>query len=415
MEDLPTSLLIQQEQARPRTGEELETFGKYAASLYLTGRCGTLSGAVVETVKSAELAPEQVRRVVEFTNTSAYLKKFASEGPGHKVVTFKGGPASFPDVIRDLNDGGGGSVFDKVASFGTSDYLLPPPDLAGLAEQNLARLGVVNSKLAAAFQTNDIPLPYEEPLRDVLDTKDKLAGLYDEATHELSGLETRYMDLCEMLFGQVKQAALEGTPLGHIVTVMSTVTDEPEFVKSAFYMLSERLVENEVFHSHAALADSLQKTAGAGMVNPSHPLVGIFGDYCDTLAKTAAYRQVREEVAFELDNLTTFIQKASSVASSIRGVAEQVPKAWSAATSATAKASQPISEFVSELGLPKAAPIVGNAVKYAPHIAAALAGEEMYQKAKNHPAGQAAKNFILGRVPYTHQNMIRQYNMQMGM
>jgi hypothetical protein len=410
MEDLPTSLLTQQEHVKPRTGEELETFGKYAASLYLQGRCGTLSDAVVETVKTAGLAPEQVRRVVEFANTSAYLTKFAEVGPGHKVVTFAGGPAAFPDVIRDLNDGSGGSTYDPVPA----DYSLPPPDVEKMASRNAERLGLEDAKLASAFQAEPADIPYEEPLREALDTRDKLASLYDEATFEISGLETRLMDVSNLLFQQVKQASLEGVPLGHLVSVMGSVSDEPIFMKVAFEMLTPRLVANEVFSSHSAVATSLEKYAGAGVVNPAHPLVGIYEDYCDTLQKLAATRHVRDEVAESLDILSTFIQKSAGVASGIREVASKLPKAWEAATQGAAKASKPVSDFVSELGLPNAAPYVGAAVKYSPHIAAGLAGEDLYQRAKANPAVHGASNFVLSRVPYTRQNMIRQLELQQG-
>lgn len=410
MEELPTSLLLQQEHARPRTGEELETFGKHAASCYLSGRCGSLSEAVVETVKSAGLAPEQVRRVVEFANTSAYLEKFASAGPGHKVVNFAGGPASFPDVIRDLNDGGGGSLQDS----GMGDYSLPPPDMGKMAVANLARLGLTDAKLAAAFQVEEAVLPYEEPLREVFDTRDKVASLYDEATHELNGLETRYLDLCDLLYGQVKQASLSGVPLGHLLTVWQTVTEDPEFFKVAFGMLSPRLIDNEVFHSEVDIVSSIEKTAGAGLVNSAHPLVGIFGDYCETLQKLAATREVHEDLVGQLDILDTYIPKAASKAASAREAAGYIPKAWGAARTLAARASEPVGKVVGALGGETAGQIASGAVKYSPHIAAGLAGEEVYQHAKNNPAAQAATNFVAGRVPYTHQNMIRQYNLQMG-
>lgn len=414
MEDLPTSLLTQQENARSRTGEELETFGKHAASLYLRQRCGTLSEAVVETIKTAGLAPEQVRRVVEFANTDAYLKKFASEGPGHKVVNFKGGPASFPDVLRDLNDGGGGTVFDKAAS--VSDYRLPPPDVAALASRNLERMGFMESKLAEAFHVEEVPLPFEEPLREAADMKDKVAGLYDQANYELSGLETRYMDVCDLLFNQVKQASLEGVPLGHVLTIWHTINPDPEFCKAAFAMLTPRLVENEVFHSPVAVASSLEKTAGVGMVNQAHPIVGIYEDFCGTLTKMAATRAVRDEAAEQLDVLSNFLKKANaaSAGQTVKEIASHIPKAWGAVTGATARASKPVAEFVEGAIGPRAAWAAERAVKYAPHIATGLAGEEVYQRAKAQPAVQAAKNFALARVPYTHQNMVRQYNLQMG-
>lgn len=415
MEELPTSLLTQQEQAKPRTGEELEIFGKYAAKLYLAGQCGTLSESVVEAVKTAGLGPEQVRRVVEFANTSAYLEKFASAGPEHKVVTFKGGPASFPDVIRDLNDGSGGSVFDKAAAASFADYALPPPDAALLASNNLLRLGLLDTKLAQAFEVNEIPIPYAEPLREAADMKDKLAGIYDEARYELSGLETRYMDVCDLLFQQVKQASLEGVPLGHVIQVWGTVTEDPQFYKVAFEMLAPRLVENTVFETAVAIAESLEKTAGVGMINPDHPMVGIFTDFCETLAKMAAYREAQNEVAEQLDVLSTFLTKASGVGSAVReALTEHVPKAWRAATGLAARASKPVSEFATDLGGETAGRLAGGAVKYAPHLAAGLAAEELYQRAKNQPGVQAVKNFTMARVPYTHQNMMRQYNLQMG-
>lgn len=407
MEELPTSLLTQQEQAKPRTGEELETFGKHAANLYLSGGCKTLSEAVVESVKTAGLSPEQVKRVVEFANTGAYLSKFANEGPTHKVVNFEGGPASFPDVIRDLNDGGE-PVFNKAASL--NDYFLPPPEVAPDVDGD-------NEKLAAAFQAENVVLPYAEPLREAADMKDKIAGLYNEAQHEIDQLETRYLDLCDMLFKEVKQASLNGVPLGHTLQVLGSAAPSTDYIKVAFEFLSPKLVENQVFVSHTAVTDSLQKTAGVGLVNSDHPMVGIFSDFCDTLTKLAATREAQVEAAEQLDILSTFLKKASkaSQAGEVAGkVLGQIPKAFRAVSDVAARASVPVEEFVSKAIGPNAGMAAGTITKYAPHAAAALAGEEIYQRAKNQPALRAASNFALSRVPYTHQNLVRQYNLQMG-
>lgn len=417
MEDLPTSLLTQQAQAKPRTGEELETFGKHAANLFLSGRCKTLTSSVVESVKTAGLAPEQVRRVVEFANTNAFLEKFAAEGPEHKVVTFDGGPASFPDVIRDLNDGGEPQVFSKSASL--LDYSLPPPNLSQLASNNFTRLtGDLDTKLAEAFHVEEeIQIPYSDPLRQAYDMKDKLAGLYDEAQHEINQLETQYMELCDLLYGQVKQASLEGVPLGHVVQVFESVTQDADFFKAAFEMLTPRLLQGGIFPGGAELADSLTKTASSGLVDPAHPMVDLFKDYCGTLLKLAATRGVQEDVVDQLDVIGTFLHKAANAEAAGKVVGKvlgQVPKAWRAVTGATARASKPVGEFVSEAVGPNAGTVAGGAVKYAPHLAAALAGEEVYQHLKNDPAAQAAENFVLARIPYTRQNMIRQYNLQMG-
>lgn len=121
MHDLPPQTQLQQSAAHPMSGEELEVLGKRASAMYRCGGC-TLNDAVVETVKKAGLSPEQVKRVVEFANTDAYLKEFEKKGATHKYIDFHGGPANPSEILKDLNDGGGGTVFDT----GSGDYMSPP-------------------------------------------------------------------------------------------------------------------------------------------------------------------------------------------------------------------------------------------------------------------------------------------------
>jgi hypothetical protein len=134
MHELPSIALLQQSHAVPKSGEELEVLGKSASKKYASGRAATLNEAVVDTVKHAGLSPEQVRRVVEFANVNAYLSEFGKEGAAHKYIEFHGGPASPAEVLHDLNDGGGGSVFDR----GSADYSYDPeaPKTASLLEKN---------------------------------------------------------------------------------------------------------------------------------------------------------------------------------------------------------------------------------------------------------------------------------------
>jgi hypothetical protein len=117
MHDLPSQTLLQQSAARPKSGEELEVLGKQASALYRCGSC-SLNDAVVETTKKAGLSPEQVKRVCEFANTDAYLREFEKKGSTHRYISFHGGPANPAEVLKDLNDGGGGTIFDD----GSDDY-----------------------------------------------------------------------------------------------------------------------------------------------------------------------------------------------------------------------------------------------------------------------------------------------------
>lgn len=415
-------MMHQQAAAKPRAGAELEAFGKQAAGRYLSGESKNLNDAIVSTVKTAGLSPEQVRRVVEFANTEAYLKEFNKEGASHKVVNFVGGPASPSEVLKDLNDGGGGTVFDR----GDGDYSMPPPNMYKAASTNADRFGFEDPMLKQAFAVEEDRLPFASPMEDAMDAKDKLASLHNEVQAELTVEESRYFDICDVLFSTTKQAALEGMSLGHIVAAWGSVTEDATFIKAAFQVLSPRLLENEVFSSKEAMADSLTKTAGVtSIVNVEHPIMKVYVDFRDCLVKMAALRQVGEDAAQQVDNLVVFLNEMAKQAGAVETLAKgisKVPKAWSRATEATAKASGPARRAAETLGgalSPEigsvAGKVVGTGVKYAPHIAAGLAAEEVYQHARYSPAVQGAKNMVLSRVPYTHPYLVRQYDLQQRM
>lgn len=418
MSDLPSTLLNQQAYARPMVGEELELLGKKAAALY-TGSGVPLTQAVIETVKHAGLSPEQVRRVAEFTNIAAYLGEFQKCGNDHRYIQFQGGPADVPTILRDLNDGGGGTVFDR----GLADYQQPPPDVMKLASRNLDRMGIEDAKLAAAFQVEDRPLPYADPLKQAHDLYTKLADARENLAYEMSVQEGAYRDLSAAMYGQVKQAALEGTPLGHIVQAWATVTTNPDFVKAAFMGMTPLLLADQVFSSRDDVAGSLSKTASNVLVNPNAELVQVFGEFCQTLQKLAEIRAQREEITGALEDIGGFMvasidklaaaDRAGDVASALERGASALHSGWQQATAASAAAAPAAERVGAALGGPLAGRLVGGAVKYAPHIGAGILGEEAYQRARYSPSFQTAKNFALSRIPYTHPYMVRQYDLQM--
>jgi hypothetical protein len=441
MHDLPSQTLLQQAHAQPVSGEELEVMGKKAASRYLCGGCRTLNDAVVETVKQAGLSPEQVKRVIEFANTNAYIERFNKLGSDHKYVEFDGGPADPSVILKDLNDGGGGTVFDR----GMADYNQMPLEKSSsvLLAQNRERLGL--EKVAAGpsmadlnpaetafeqmWQSEDRPLPYAEPFQDIIEMREKLADSRDQLRSELNALEVDYLDVGERLYHLVKQAALEGTPIGHVIQAWGEVVPGPSFVKVAFGTIGPRLVEEQVLN-YNELGASMTKTAGArAVVDTSHPLVECFSRFCDTLTKLAATRDVYHEVSDLHGKAEYFLTRglvkvaADDVVGEAAGL---IPKAWRAAKGISASVADPASRVMgSGVGLlfgpsagAAAGKLTGGVIRRAPEIATALAAKEVYDHLRYTPAFQATKNLILSRVPYTQQHMIRQYDLQnqmMGM
>ncbi len=392
--DLPAQGLYQQMHARQISGEHLEVLGKQASDRWLAGQHKTLTESVVESVKHAGLSPEQVRRVVEFANTDAFQREFKKESALHRVVHFAGGPADPGDVLRDLNDGGGGSVFDR----GTSDYNQPPGEKTSSARAEEALFGMLSG--------SEAPLPEVSPLGDAVALRDKLAAMNDHMTSELSGLEVMFGDLSERLFDGVKQAALGGVPLGFIASAFESVAPSEDHIKVAFGYLAPRLLHDGVFSSMEAMDASVEKTAGARIPNPSHPLLVDFVEYCESLSKLAETRAAQQEVRVGLNELTQFLKAAG------KGI---LPKAWQALGSAgevAGKAVAPIAEHLYTGSGGRAADVTRKAVQYGVPL---IAANEVRRQLKYSPAFQGVKDTALSVVPMTPQYQQREYEIATGM
>lgn len=540
MHDLPSGILLQQAHSRPISGEELEVLGKQAACKYVEGCAPTLSAAVVETVKSAGLSPEQVRRVVEFANTDAYLQDFKKEGAQHRFISFDGGPADPSEVLKDLNDGGGGTVFDHG---GLEHYLMSPEDVvkhssvktaqqdmnaadtvltgagigaAGLgtagavqgarmgrhlargsipssimqraagnpalqkawtqASRNAAKAGVGKSMLAAGgalggkgallgmgagagigalaygakrlmgggrkpqamgapqemtrtasanfepeesafeemWQLESPPeYPYGDPYAEIVGLRDKLASSYDNFSAELTGMETLLLDVDEELYWQVKQASLEGIPLSHVVQAWSVATDDPEHVKIAFQFLTPRLMQEQIFPSRSAMAESLSSLEKvAGVFNPAHPLIARFAEHIQLLEKMAAVRRARDEAAKHLDTVNTFMKEAATADQVLGYIPKAVKGVFQGASRAGGAAERAIGGTTGK--------VVGTTVKATPYAGAALGLQEAHDRYKHSPKGlwrgaRGAARATKGRLPFqSAERAQRIHALQMG-
>lgn len=402
--DLPSQGRLQQLHAKPLSGEHLEVLGKSASARYRTGRADTLSDAVVETVKNGGLSPEQVQRVIEFANTDAFLYDFKKEGAGHRVVNIAGGPANPSDVFKDLNDGGGGTVFDR----GVSDYNHPPKTKKASVEPR------VEQAFEQVFAARNPEYPFVDPLAEAYDMQCKLAAAEENMTSELSLLEGMFCDLGERLYKHVKEAALTGSSLGEVVSVLSAAENATtEHVKVAFSMLSPLLVKEQVFPNGTAVIRSLEKLGSqTRIVNDRHPLVVVFDEFCQTLSKLAQIRAGREQISEGLGQIKTFLKHAAD-GGLIKKVYDHSGKAGEVAGHGA--------EWLARGLLGSASPhaqtvgkVVSTGVKHLPTAAALVAGNEVRRNLKYSPTYQGAADTALQFMPGTPQYQQREYELAVG-
>lgn len=468
MSDAPIQTILQQRDARPVSGEHLEVLGKKAASDYCEGKVASLHEAIIENVRGERLSPEQVKRVVEFTNGDAYLQEFRKLA-SHRVVHFDCGPADPAQVLQDLNDGGGGSVYDR----GTLDYSRSPKDVHkeaaagksyreqvadfytgrggtptgpsertrvhefyGNKEKTAAAEGVEPAeglpklpkapalpKLAAvespyeaelwALFNNGEPahIAFAEPMQPLLEVRSKLAGARDQVASEIDALEIDYAQAGVELYGHVKQAALEGTSLADVVKAWSSVNEEPLYVKIAFRVLTPFFKRDGIFEGYDDIGASLTKQASAGEVNTDHPLVTSYGEFIDALNKLANMRALHQEFSEGADQAELLMKQAAS--GGLLGAAKQ---GISAASHGIDAASPAIAHFlVGAEGAKSLTPTLAKGLKGGALVGGALAGNAALQSVTDRPLVRAGLGAAKSVVPGTAEYNERRYRNQMGM
>lgn len=443
MNDAPIQTVLQQQDARPVAGEHLEVLGKKAASDWSMGKFASLSESVVSNVRDERLSPEQVRRVVEFTNQSAYLGEFNKMGQAHRVVNFDGGPASPSQVLQDLNDGGGGTIKDR----GTLDYQMSPElgrkeasyrsgtlvefDKTAASKDDvpgadLPKLNKVPSlpKLAhpqarhedelwALFGNNEGgKIAMAEPLQPLKEVRDKIAGARDQALSELDILEIDFQVVTSELYGQVKQASLEGISLGDIVAAWHEVCDEPLYTKVAFSKLTPKLREAHVYNSFDEIGQSLLKVSSAKMnlVDTTHPLCTTYATFCDTLSKLASMRALHNDLVAGADEAAAVLKEAAR-----GGLIGGAQKAVHMASEGIDRAAPAVAHaLVGAKDAKKLAPTVAKGLKGTALVGTALAGNAALQNVTDRPVVHGALGAAKSVVPGTMEYQNRRYRNMTG-
>jgi len=390
MSELPHQGLHHHAGGRTVSAEHLEVLGKQAASKWSSGEQSTLREAIIDQVKTAGLSPEQVKRVCEFANTAAFLDEFKKEG-AHKFIDFGShGPANPAEVLQDLNLGTGSTVHVH----GSHDYENPPPKTASVEPH-------IENAFISTFSAPEVPMRLHDPYQEAVELKDKLAGAVSELSAEIDSLELQYAETADQLYRQVKEAAMDGNSLGEVLAAWTTVAPSADFAKVAFQLFTPRLLREGVFHNADEVMGSMAKTASSiSIVNPEHPLVRVFDEYCDTLSKLATVRSTKEEMKGELGILINFFKHAGA-----GGVAGKALKgAWQGSKAVSQAAGQHAGEFIGELtGSPMAGGAADAVISHAPHIAALLAANEARLKANQSPTYHNVMSVIPGTADYNYR------------
>ena len=251
---------------------QLESLGKTAARFAETGDL-SLTDAVVQTVGREDLNPEQVRRVVEYANTEAFNRKFASTAGSMRAVHIDGGPADPVDVLQALNN----AARPREVVVDSFEYSMPPD------------FGKTSS---AAFLPSD--RTEGGVLKDVGDLRHQLMAAHDELTQGMEASKAAMNSHLVSLGDHVKRASLQGASPSDILSAWNQIN--PELAKMAFD------------RTQGMMRSANVKVAGRSL-NPAHPVVQQFSDFVKSASSYASHHDALMSTERELMKVSSWLQQ----------------------------------------------------------------------------------------------------------
>lgn len=253
----------------------LDSLGKTAARLAETGDL-SLADAVVQTVGSEHLNPEQVRRVVECANTEAFNRKFASTSGSMRAVHIDGGPADPVEVLQSLNN----VARPKEVVVDSFEYSMPPD------------FGKVSSAGGAGFLSAERTAG--GVFTDVSNLHHQLMAAHDELTQSTESSKAAMNELLVCLGDQVKRASSQGASPVEMLEAWMSIS--PELAKTAFD------------RTRPFMRDSNVKVAGRSL-NPAHPVVRQFDSFVKAASSYAAHYDALMSTERELIKVSAWLHR----------------------------------------------------------------------------------------------------------
>jgi hypothetical protein len=260
---------------QPVQPEMLMQLGKTAAQTSATSGM-SLTDAVVRTIGMQKLNAEQVRRVVEHANHSAFHQKYASMDASMRIVDLEGGPADPAAVIERLNLA---AAPTKVAN-ATSDYSMGPV-------QKTASFTGLGLHTAA-------PMSKTAALVDVYALQSQLKYAHEELTADTGALKHRVQDAVRELAGLVKQALHEGAYFEDFAQAWSPVSRK---------YAAEILGQLDLPRAPAHVKTASRKIASG------HPLMTCFRKYAKYASEYETTQEAVRSVEAELVNIDEYLRR----------------------------------------------------------------------------------------------------------
>ena len=254
------------------SSEKLELMGKEAAALLvekgvpLNDTISKLAGA------HSDINAEQVKRVVEFANTAAYLSF-------HDKNKMAGEESSYPQF--DLADSN--RILGTLSNTGKTSHMTTADTAYGRApEKQKISTPKLEAALEALFVGNEktasLDFSPATVTEHIMETKDNLISLKENLEHSGEQLDMLRKQAEAEYYDAVKRHLLDGGSFADVARGASEVFDDLDLMKEAMVPFVSKLLQEKV----AKPEDLFQQMKGLDkvahrLVHEDHPFVAGLG------------------------------------------------------------------------------------------------------------------------------------------
>jgi hypothetical protein len=235
------------------SSEHLQLLAKRAAGMFTGDPKLSLTGAVSNAIGGEDLNKDQVRRVSEMANQSAWRELFV-EGGGDANVSFA--PANADEILENIAETPATTENPNV------DYLQDPP---GERPPDVS--------IEEAFGVEKDPPQYDSlsPHTEAAQEQQKVAAAADVARHGADILLTDLQVTGEQFYNLVKQACIrDGHGILQISTAVGAVVESEKFATDLMCGTVTAMKEEGISFD---MSKEMEKEARAVVANTDHPLL----------------------------------------------------------------------------------------------------------------------------------------------
>lgn len=290
--------------------EMMELMGKQAANLFIE-KGVALNETIVKLASAHEdINQEQLKRICEFANTSAYLAKHDQNKTAGAKVSYPEFELADPNrVIQDMSDGAKPTILTKV----DTDYGKLPEKKQKVSSARSDALLEELFQVKEAQARADLDFSKDTAINQVMGAKEELVALRETLTASNERLDLMQKEAEAEFYETAKRHCLDEGSFADVIKAAQATGASDVQVKDVLRPVIVGFTKEKV-SSVRDMADDVKSLTKIShrIINPDHPMVKAAGAVIDCEQQRTTISKGLEQVETQLEKVNSFIKEKLS-------------------------------------------------------------------------------------------------------